>query len=175
MIIEAIRETKKYSQEVTGLDYVEKIIQVTYRIPPARAEQMTSFLRECVSRSATETIISDVEEPLIIEGNNRERPQRRQPSRRLVREAAIAVVDPEMDPRVIRDDDVQIQVSVDIDQRKRPGAFPVVRQVPAHGTVELCLRNRGSSQLRGCAGDRETTHEGSSTKPATNHYGSGSK
>jgi CheY-like chemotaxis protein len=71
VVSEAILERKSYSKQVTGRDYVEKIVQIVFRIPRPADEQMDELLDRYLEESGTRALFDEAECKLLIERNSR--------------------------------------------------------------------------------------------------------
>ena len=71
IVSEAILEQKQFSKQVTGRDYVEKIVQIVFRIPRPSDDQMNELLRRYLDESATGELFEQAERQLLIDRNDR--------------------------------------------------------------------------------------------------------
>ena len=71
IVSKAILEEKKYSEEITSVQYLDKIIQIDYNVPRPNEAQISALFKDCVEASGTEKLLGEEEEALIIEGSNR--------------------------------------------------------------------------------------------------------
>jgi hypothetical protein len=71
VISEAVLEEKKYSHSVTGREYLEKIIQVGYRIAPPDDDQATLLLERLTADSGTGALFNEAARRLVIDRNQR--------------------------------------------------------------------------------------------------------
>jgi hypothetical protein len=71
VISEAILERKQYSKAVTSRDYMEKIIQIGYRIPQAGDEQVEGLVESYVQDSRTADLFESSARSLVVERNAR--------------------------------------------------------------------------------------------------------
>jgi CheY-like chemotaxis protein len=72
VVTDAILEQKQYSISTTGREYLEKIIQITYRIQQPDDEQVQGLMTACVERSRTSALFEDSSpRSLVIERNAR--------------------------------------------------------------------------------------------------------
>lgn len=92
IISDAILRKKNYSAAVTGRDYVEKIVQVAYRIPPPTETQSQNLLAEYLQASQTGHLFTDPTEQKVIIDRNAKNP------RRIKRFINSFVIEHELDP-----------------------------------------------------------------------------
>jgi hypothetical protein len=71
VISEAILEQKQYSKAITSRDYLEKIIQIGYRIPQAGDEQVERLVDSYVGDSRTAHLFESSARSLVVERNAR--------------------------------------------------------------------------------------------------------
>jgi hypothetical protein len=71
VISEAVLEEKKYSRTVTGREYLEKIIQVGYRITPPDDDQATALVERFTGDSGTGALFNETARRLVIDRNQR--------------------------------------------------------------------------------------------------------
>jgi CheY-like chemotaxis protein len=72
VVTDAILDQKQYSASTTGREYLEKIIQITFRIQQPDDEQVQRLMTACVERSHTAALFSDSSpRSLVIERNAR--------------------------------------------------------------------------------------------------------
>jgi CheY-like chemotaxis protein len=71
IISEAILHEKRYSERVTGRDYVEKIVQIVFRIPQPDVDQMKMLMTGYLGDSGTTELFHEAERQLVIERNAR--------------------------------------------------------------------------------------------------------
>ncbi len=71
IISEAILEEKKYSKQITSRDYLEKIIQIGYRIPIADDEHAKALVEEYLDSSNTSHLFDDSLKALVVDRNDR--------------------------------------------------------------------------------------------------------
>ncbi|HUA74853.1 MAG TPA: P-loop NTPase fold protein [Solirubrobacteraceae bacterium] len=71
IVSEAILEKKHYSKAIKSHDYLEKIVQITYRIPRPGLEQASALLDACTSESGALESFERAERSLVIEQNER--------------------------------------------------------------------------------------------------------
>jgi uncharacterized protein YjbI with pentapeptide repeats len=69
VISTSVLAAKGFGESVTSRDYLEKIIQVTFRIPRATADEAEALFALAVDESRTEPLFQDAERKLIIERN----------------------------------------------------------------------------------------------------------
>jgi CheY-like chemotaxis protein len=71
VISEAILQQKNYAKTVTSRDYLDKIIQIVYRIPDPSIKQIHSLLRSYSRDSGTATLLDQTSRELVVQGNRR--------------------------------------------------------------------------------------------------------
>jgi CheY-like chemotaxis protein len=71
VIDDAIQNQKTYSNEITGLAYIEKIIQTVFRVPPPTEKQVHDLLGQFLEDSGTEEIFDPSARKLLIDRNSR--------------------------------------------------------------------------------------------------------
>lgn len=71
VVSEAILEEKKYSKVITSRDYLDKIIQIQYRVPVPDDEQVQVFIRRCLESSSTSELFDPAMQSLVVDRNNR--------------------------------------------------------------------------------------------------------
>jgi CheY-like chemotaxis protein len=71
VISEAVVEEKEYSRQVTGRDYIEKIVQIVFRVPRPSEEQAGELLNQYLRESRTAELFDEAERRLVIERNGR--------------------------------------------------------------------------------------------------------
>jgi KAP family P-loop domain/TIR domain len=71
IISDSILTQKQYSKSVTSRDYLEKIIQIGYRIPQPDDEQAEKLMSSLVERSNTASLFDESAKTLVIERNAR--------------------------------------------------------------------------------------------------------
>ena len=71
VISEAVLEEKKYSHSVTGREYLEKIIQVGYRITSPDDDQAAALVDRFTRDSSTGALFNDAARRLVIDRNQR--------------------------------------------------------------------------------------------------------
>jgi KAP family P-loop domain len=71
VVSESILEEKQYSKAVTSRQYLEKIVQVFYRIPLATTDQMDRLFESYAAASNTKQLLDNTPRSLIIERNAR--------------------------------------------------------------------------------------------------------
>lgn len=71
VVSEAVLEEKKYSRTVTGREYLEKIMQVGYGIPPPDDDQAGRLLDHYMNDSGTTALFTDAARSLVIDRNQR--------------------------------------------------------------------------------------------------------
>jgi hypothetical protein len=71
VISEAVLEEKKYSRSVTGREYLEKIIQVGYRIASPDDDQAVALVERLARESGTGALFDEAARRLVIDRNQR--------------------------------------------------------------------------------------------------------
>jgi CheY-like chemotaxis protein len=71
IVSEAILEQKRYSQAVTSDSYLEKIVQITFRVPVPSDNDVQHLLEVYTSASRTEELFPESARSLVIERNQR--------------------------------------------------------------------------------------------------------
>ena len=71
VVSESILEEKRYSEAVTSRHYLEKIVQVIYRIPTAGDDETRSLIESYVTASGTGGLLDESARSLIIDFNAR--------------------------------------------------------------------------------------------------------
>jgi predicted KAP-like P-loop ATPase len=71
VVSDAILHEKQYSKSVTSRQYLEKVIQIRYRIPPASDNQSRELIRAYMNQSSTTQLFDDSSQSLVIERNTR--------------------------------------------------------------------------------------------------------
>jgi CheY-like chemotaxis protein len=71
IIAEAVADQKQYSVRSTGRDYVEKIVQIVFRIPQPTDDEVNGLLRGYLDDSGTTALFDDTGQKLVIERNGR--------------------------------------------------------------------------------------------------------
>jgi CheY-like chemotaxis protein len=71
IVSDLVHQTKSYSEAIKAQDYLEKIIQISYRIPRSAPEQSDALLRACLKGSTTDAQFGDAERALVVERNAR--------------------------------------------------------------------------------------------------------
>lgn len=62
--------TKATSQGVRNLEYMEKIVQVTYRKPAPDDSQLIRFVTHCAEKSGTSSLLTESEKKIVIDRTN---------------------------------------------------------------------------------------------------------
>lgn len=70
-ISDAILDQKNYSKEVTGVAYIEKIVQTVFRIPLPDEDQINALLEFYLEASGTSSIFDENDRKLLIDRNSR--------------------------------------------------------------------------------------------------------
>jgi len=70
IVSEAILEKKKYSKRITSEQYIEKIIQIAYNIPPATPDQIRELFKRYSAESGTGDLFDDDSAQLVLERSN---------------------------------------------------------------------------------------------------------
>jgi len=71
VVSEAVLEHKKYSKTITSRVYLEKIVQIEYRIPEPTDDQMIGLTDAYAAASGVDRYIGPSERSLIVDGNER--------------------------------------------------------------------------------------------------------
>src|SRR5829696_1912613 len=71
IVSEAILEQKRYSKAVTSDSYLEKIVQITFRVPTAGDEEVQKLLDAYTDASRTGELFPEAVRSLVIERNQR--------------------------------------------------------------------------------------------------------
>jgi CheY-like chemotaxis protein len=71
VVAEAVADQKQYSTRATGRDYIEKIVQIVFRIPQPTDEEVDELLGHFLSESQTTTLFDDAGRKLVIDRNGR--------------------------------------------------------------------------------------------------------
>lgn len=71
IVSEAILDEKRYSKEVKGRDYLEKIVQIEYRIPRATPTRGAELVAACLAEPGATGLFGDLERSLVLERNER--------------------------------------------------------------------------------------------------------
>lgn len=71
IVSDLVHQTKSYSEAIKAQDYLEKIIQISYRIPRSAPEQSDALLKACLKGSTTDAQFGDAERALVVERNAR--------------------------------------------------------------------------------------------------------
>ena len=71
MISDAVADQKKYSATATGRNYIEKIVQIVFRIPHPSDEEVETLLGALLDESRTALLFDDPGRKLLIERNGR--------------------------------------------------------------------------------------------------------
>ena len=71
IVSDLVRQKKSYSEAIKAQDYLEKIIQISYRIPRSAPEQSDALLKWCLEGSTTAAQFGDAERALVVERNAR--------------------------------------------------------------------------------------------------------
>ena len=69
IVADLVNQSKGYSDLIRSQDYLEKIIQTTFRIPRSSADQAKALLQECLEASGTSGLFGDEEQALVVERN----------------------------------------------------------------------------------------------------------
>jgi len=75
IVSDLVLKEKGYSEAIRSRDYLEKFIQIVYRIPRPVTAQSSSFIESLLRESGTEALFGDVERDLVIDGS-RSNPRR---------------------------------------------------------------------------------------------------
>jgi CheY-like chemotaxis protein len=71
IVSDLVHQKKSYSESIKAQDYLEKIIQISYRIPRSAPEQSDALLKACLEGSTTAAQFGDAERSLVVERNDR--------------------------------------------------------------------------------------------------------
>jgi CheY-like chemotaxis protein len=71
MISDAVADQKRYSATATGRNYIEKIVQIVFRIPHPSDEEVETLLGAFLDESQTAQLFDDPGRKLLIERNGR--------------------------------------------------------------------------------------------------------
>ena len=71
IIAEAVADQKQYSARTTGRDYIEKIVQIVFRIPQPNEDEIDSLLTMMLDESGTVELFDHTGRKLVIERNSR--------------------------------------------------------------------------------------------------------
>jgi CheY-like chemotaxis protein len=71
IVSEAVADQKRYSLRSTGRDYVEKIVQIVFRIPQPTDDEVEKLLKQYLADSRTTELFDEPGRKLVIERNGR--------------------------------------------------------------------------------------------------------
>lgn len=71
IISEAVLEERKYSRTVTGREYIEKIVQIAYRLAPPDDPQAALLMEHYTADSGTASLFDEAARALVIDRNQR--------------------------------------------------------------------------------------------------------
>jgi CheY-like chemotaxis protein len=71
IVSDLILQKKGYTEAIKGRDYLEKIIQITYRIPRAGSDKVIELTNACLAESSTGDLFDEAEVALVAEQNAR--------------------------------------------------------------------------------------------------------
>jgi CheY-like chemotaxis protein len=71
IISEAVADQKQYSVRATGRDYIEKIVQIVFRIPQPTEDEVDDLLTNVLDESGTVELFDHTGRKLVIERNGR--------------------------------------------------------------------------------------------------------
>jgi CheY-like chemotaxis protein len=71
IVAELVNQKKSYSEAIKAQDYLEKIIQITYRIPRSTRDQSEALIQSCLATSGTARLFEQAERTLVVERNAR--------------------------------------------------------------------------------------------------------
>jgi CheY-like chemotaxis protein len=71
VIAEAVADQKQYSQRATGRDYIEKIVQIVFRIPQPTDDEVDALLGHFLNESHTTDLFDDAGRKLVVDRNGR--------------------------------------------------------------------------------------------------------
>lgn len=69
IVSEAVLQEKGYSSKTKARDYLEKFIQISYRIPPSLERQSRDLVASLLRASGTDRLLGQAERRLVIEGS----------------------------------------------------------------------------------------------------------
>jgi hypothetical protein len=69
IVSELVLKKKGYSEQIAGRDYLEKFIQIVYRIPRSVSDQSDALLKSLLETSGTASLFGATERKLVIEGS----------------------------------------------------------------------------------------------------------
>ncbi|HET8755180.1 MAG TPA: P-loop NTPase fold protein [Solirubrobacteraceae bacterium] len=69
IVADLVNQSKGYSDSIRSQDYLEKIIQTTFRIPRSSREQSKALLQESLDASGTSALFGDAEQTLVVDRN----------------------------------------------------------------------------------------------------------
>ena len=69
IVADLVNESKGYSDSIRSQDYLEKIIQTTFRIPRSSRDKSKALLQECLVASGTSALFGDAEQTLVVDRN----------------------------------------------------------------------------------------------------------
>lgn len=76
IVSEAVLEQKRYSKTVTGSDYIEKIVQIQYRLPEPTPDQLRALMTAYTNDSRTARLLDDEDARTLIVSENARNPRR---------------------------------------------------------------------------------------------------
>jgi CheY-like chemotaxis protein len=71
IVAEAVADQKQYSLRSTGRDYIEKIVQIVFRIPQPTDDEVERLLEHYLAESGTTALFDEPGRKLVIERNSR--------------------------------------------------------------------------------------------------------
>jgi CheY-like chemotaxis protein len=71
IVADLVHQSKGYTDAIRSQDYLEKIIQTTFRIPRSSSDHSEALLAQCLDGSGTRDLFGDAERSLVIERNAR--------------------------------------------------------------------------------------------------------
>jgi CheY-like chemotaxis protein len=71
VITEAVASEKQYTQRATGRDYIEKIVQIVFRIPQPTDDEIDALLTHFMTDSRTTDLFDEAGRKLVIDRNGR--------------------------------------------------------------------------------------------------------
>ena len=104
IVSDAVLEKKQYSKQVTGRDYIEKVVQIVCPLPHPTDDEVNQLLRRYLADSRTADLFDDAECKLLIDRNARN-------PRRIKRFVNRFVLAQQLDPNV-SDADAEVLIKL---------------------------------------------------------------
>jgi CheY-like chemotaxis protein len=101
VITEAIASEKQYTQRATGRDYVEKIVQIVFRIPQPTDDEIDGLLTHFMSDSRTTDLFDDAGRKLVIDRNGRNPRRMKRFINRFILDYQLDAVSQDLDPELL--------------------------------------------------------------------------